>query len=95
MCDFNSFLKSLALGAESPRTAETDLRRNVPTCTPGMDDGYWNERNIPALARSKTSISSNGVPLNLTEPAVISYAGWPITTLAKVDLPAPFLPIIA
>ena len=57
-----------------------------------IEEGYWNERNIPALALSKTSISSRGVPLNLISPDVISYAGWPIMAFARVDLPEPFKP---
>ena len=56
----------------SSRLALIAMRRKFATDTPGIDTGYWNARNRPALARSCGSASVMSSPLNVIEPSVIS-----------------------
>ena len=56
----------------SSRLALIAMRRKFATETPGIDTGYWNARNSPALARSCGSASVMSSPLKVIEPEVIS-----------------------
>ena len=89
----------MRIGSSSPsserRCAFTAIRRKLATVTPGIADGYWNARNMPSRERSSGSSSSTSVPLNVTSPAVTSYAGWPMSTWASVDFPEPLGPMMA
>src|SRR3954471_11818025 len=51
--------------------------------------------NRPATARSSGSASVMSLPSNRIWPSVTSRLGWPMITLASVDLPDPFGPISA
>src|SRR3712207_6668217 len=71
------------------------MRRYFVTVTPGTATGYWKAMNRPARARSSGSASVMSSPSKRTRPSVISRFGWPMITLASVDLPEPFGPISA
>src|SRR5688500_2707786 len=71
------------------------IRRYFVIVTPGIATGYWKAMNRPARARSSGSDSVMSSPLKRTWPSVTSSPGWPMTALARVDLPEPFGPIRA
>src|SRR5690349_3516208 len=71
------------------------MRRYLATVTPGIATGYWKAMKRPARARSSGSASVISSPSKRIWPSVTSRPGWPMITLASVDLPDPFGPIIA
>src|SRR3984885_1936953 len=90
--------KSLILIAGSPRASRWALmiiRRYLLTETPGIATGYWKAMKRPACERVSGSASVMSSPLKTIEPSVTSSAGWPMITLASVDLPDPLGPISA
>ena len=70
-----------------PLRADSAWRRNWITETPGISCGYWNARNMPALARTSGGQSVMSSPWNRIRPAVTSYSGEPSKVLARVLLP--------
>src|SRR6187402_50188 len=90
--------KSLILICSSPRASRWALmiiRRYLLTETPGIATGYWKAMKRPACERVSGSASVMSSPLKVIVPSVTSSAGWPMITLARVDLPEPFGPIRA
>src|SRR3954447_6674028 len=90
--------KSLILICSSPRASRWALmiiRRYLLTETPGIATGYWKAMKRPAWARSSGAASVMSSPLKWIEPSVTSRPGWPMITLARVDLPEPLGPISA
>src|SRR5436853_1311380 len=90
--------KSLILIWSSPRASRWALmiiRRYLLTETPGIATGYWKAMKRPACERSSGAASVMSSPLKVIEPSVTSKAGWPMITLARVDLPEPLGPISA
>src|SRR3954465_10544833 len=90
--------KSLSEISFSPcasRWAFMTIRRYFVTVTPGIATGYWNAMNRPARARSSGSASVMSSPRKRIWPSVTSSVGWPMITLASVDLPEPFGPMRA
>src|SRR4051794_2000936 len=90
--------KSLILIWSSPRASRWALitiRRYLLTETPGIETGYWKAMKSPALERTSGSASVTSSPLKVIVPSLTSYAGWPMITLARFDLPEPFGPISA
>src|SRR4051812_17235656 len=82
----------------SPRASRWALitvRRYLATVTPGTATGYWKAMNRPARARSSGSASVMSSPSKRICPSVTSRPGWPMTALARVDLPEPFGPMRA
>ena len=71
------------------------MRRKSVLDTPGTSIGDWNDRNRPVRARSSGSMANRSCPRNVAVPPVTSYDGWPTSTLVNVDLPLPFLPMMA
>src|SRR4051794_5646212 len=71
------------------------IRRYFVTVTPGIATGYWKAMNRPIRARSSGSASVMSSPRNRICPSVTSRLGWPMITLASVDLPEPFGPMRA
>src|SRR4051794_40111902 len=71
------------------------IRRYFVTVTPGIATGYWKAMNRPMRARSSGSAAVMFSPLNSISPCVTSRPGWPMITLASVDLPEPLGPISA
>src|SRR5215207_11492091 len=71
------------------------MRRYFVVVTPGMATGYWNAMNRPATARSSGSASVMSSPSKRIWPSVTLRFGWPMITLARVDLPDPLGPISA
>ncbi len=71
------------------------IRRYLLTETPGIATGYWKAMKRPACERSSGAASVMSSPLKVIVPSVTSSAGWPMITLASVDLPEPFGPIRA
>ena len=65
------------------------------TETPGISCGYWNARNMPALARTSVGQSVMSSPWYTIEPWVTSYSGEASNTLASVLLPDPLGPMMA
>ena len=90
--------KSFRLTGSSPfasRCAFMTVRRYFVTVTPGTATGYWKAMKRPIRARSSGSASVMSSPLKQIVPSVTSRFGWPMITLASVDLPDPFGPISA
>src|SRR3954453_20202686 len=90
--------KSLRLISSSPRASRwafITMRRYLVIVTPGIDTGYWKAMNRPIRARSSGAASVMSWPLKWIEPSVTSRPGWPMITLASVDLPEPLGPISA
>src|SRR4029079_13577021 len=90
--------KSLILIWSSPRASRWALmiiRRYLETETPGIATGYWKAMKRPACERSSGAASVMSSPLKVIVPSVTSSAGWPMITLASVDLPEPLGPISA
>src|SRR5215204_4714994 len=90
--------KSLILIWGSPRVSRWALmiiRRYLLTETPGIATGYWKAMKRPACERSSGAASVMSSPLKVIVPSVTSSAGWPMITLASVDLPEPLGPISA
>src|SRR6267143_2840323 len=79
----------------STRRALIAVRRKFATETPGMADGYWNARKMPARARASTGIARRFSPSKTTCPRTILYLGWPMIASESVLLPEPFGPMIA
>ena len=52
---------------------------NADKETPGTSKGFWNDKNIPALALSLTFIESRSSPLYLISPPVTLYFSLPIS----------------
>src|SRR3712207_4282947 len=77
------------------RWAFMTMRRYLAVVTPGIATGYWKAMNRPARARSSGSASVISSPSKRIWPSVTSRPGWPMITLASVDLPEPLGPIIA
>src|SRR5215212_9393674 len=71
------------------------VRRYFVTVTPGTETGYWKAMKRPIRARSSGSASVMSSPPKWIVPSVTSRLGWPITTLARVDLPDPLGPMSA
>ncbi len=65
------------------------------TETPGISCGYWNARNMPALARTSGGQAVMSSPWNRIRPAVTTYSGEPSKVLARVLLPDPLGPMMA
>src|SRR3954453_23912323 len=86
---------SLTLIGSSLRPVLIAMRRKFAIETPGIETGYWKARKRPACARSSGSASVMSSPLNVIDPSVISYSGWPMMVEASVDLPEPLGPIRA
>src|SRR2546427_882912 len=82
-----------ALGAA--RRALIAVRRKFATETPGMAEGYWNARKMPARARASTGSFKRFTPSKRTWPRTILYLGWPMIASESVLLPEPFGPMIA
>ena len=90
--------KSLSEIGSSPlavRCALSTVRRYFVTVTPGTATGYWKAMNRPMRARSSVAASVMFSPPQMISPSVTSRLGWPMITLASVDLPEPFGPISA
>src|SRR4051794_8466347 len=89
---------SLSETSGSPRASRwafMTMRRYFVTVTPGIATGYWKAMNRPARARSSGSASVMSSPRKRICPSVTSRVGWPMITLASVDLPEPFGPMRA
>ena len=69
------------------------VRMKFSTVMPGTEIGLWKDMKIPSLARSLTAILVMSLPSNTIDPLSTLYTGFPIITFAKVDLPAPLVPI--
>src|SRR6266550_763938 len=82
-----------ALGAA--RRALIAVRRKFATETPGMAEGYWKARKMPARARASTGSFKRFTPSKRTWPRTILYLGWPMIASESVLLPEPFGPMIA
>src|SRR3954467_8568477 len=78
-----------------PLRADNAWRRNWITDTPAISCGYWNARNIPALARTSGDQSVMSSPWKKTLPLVTSYSGEANRVLASVLLPEPLGPMMA
>ncbi len=78
-----------------PLRADRAWRRNWITETPGISCGYWNARNMPALARTSGGQSVMSSPWKKILPDVTSYSGEANNVLANVLLPDPLGPMIA
>ena len=87
--------RSSSTDRSSPLRADSAWRRNWITETPGISCGYWNARNIPALARTSVGHSVTSSPWKKIRPPVTAYSGEPSSVLASVLLPEPFGPMIA
>src|SRR3712207_2909900 len=90
--------KSLSEIGSSPRPSRwafSTIRRYLVIVTPGTETGYWNAMKSPRRARSSGSASVMSSPPKSTWPSVTSRLGWPMTTLASVDLPEPLGPMSA
>ena len=88
--------RSSSTDRSMPLRADSAWRRNWITETPGISCGYWNARNMPALARTSVGQSVMSSPWK-TDAAVgdlVLGAGraacWP-----RVLLPEPFGPMMA
>jgi hypothetical protein len=71
------------------------IRRYFVIVTPGIATGYWKAMKRPIRARSSGSASVMSSPLKRIWPSVTSRLGWPMMTLASVDLPEPLGPMRA
>src|SRR3954452_24978927 len=71
------------------------IRRYFVIVTPGIATGYWKAMNRPRRARSSGSASVMFSPLKRISPSETSRPGWPMITLASVDLPEPLGPMSA
>src|SRR4051794_16761478 len=90
--------KSLRLISGSPcasRWAFMTMRRYFVMVTPGIETGYWKAMKRPRRDRSSGSASVMFSPLKRISPSVTSRPGWPMITLASVDLPEPLGPMSA
>ncbi len=90
--------KSLSEISSSPRASRwafMTIRRYFVIVTPGMATGYWKAMKRPMRERSSGSASVMSSPLKRIWPSVTSRVGWPMMTLASVDLPEPLGPIRA
>src|SRR6267143_2544004 len=77
------------------RRALIAVRRKFATETPGIADGYWNARKMPARARASTGSFKMSMPSSRTWPRPILYLGCPMIASESVLLPEPFGPMIA
>src|SRR2546427_5000789 len=82
-------------GLGAARRALIAVGRKFATETPGMAEGYWNARKMPARARASTGIARRFWPSKRTWPRTILYLGWPMIASESVLLPEPFGPMIA
>src|SRR3954468_4549955 len=90
----NSF-SGIGCSPRASRCAFMTMRRYFVTVTPGIATGYWKAMNRPERARSSGSASVMSSPRNRICPSVTSRFGWPMMTLARVDLPEPLGPMRA
>src|SRR4029079_19593658 len=88
-------LRETSGSPRASRCAFMTMRRYFVTVTPGIATGYWKAMNRPARARSSGSASVMSSPRKRIWPSVTSRLGWPMITLASVDLPDPFGPMRA
>src|SRR3954453_6450780 len=78
-----------------PLRADNAWRRNWITDTPAISCGYWNARNIPALARTSGDQSVMSSPWKKTLPLGTSYSREANNVLARLLLAQPLGPMMA